>query len=259
MVNNRFPVSGIEDEGNTMQHDLQDLPWDSDFFGFPIAKVDLSDLDREALASIDAEARERGLTCIYGYLSPGSPAATYLPQESGFRLVEVALNLHRRPDQPRGERLTALDIRRGTEDDIPGLDQAIENLAPWSRFAVDPRFGLEAALRMHTAWLERAAQSKDDERRLVVAEDGSGLAGCSIQVRSPDPHLELLGVTRPGTGSSSALMEDFLDWAGDVPIYSGPTAARNVPCLRHLERYGFKIVDVEYRYHRWLDEEVVPV
>ena len=143
--------------------------------------------------------------------------------------------------------------RRGTVDDVARLDAEIRTLAPWSRFGADPRFGLEAARRMHVAWVERAA--RDEDRMLAITEDESGVTGLSTQVRSAIPRIDIMGVTKPGTGASYALMAAFVEWAGEGPIEAGPCAARNVGVLRFLEHCGFLMSSVRYLYHRWLDED----
>ena len=67
-----------------------------------------------------------------------------------------------------------------------------------------------------------------------------------------------MGVTKPGTGAAWALMSEFLDWAGNVTLLGGPVAARNVAPQRYLEHCGFRVASVQYRYHRWLDEDSRP-
>jgi dTDP-4-amino-4,6-dideoxy-D-galactose acyltransferase len=232
---------------------VEPLPWDSEFFGFPIGRVDLDDATPESLARIEAEAREMGIVCLYGSLDPSRGTTAYLVQTFGHRLVEVSL-LFARPPIPFTPPPTASVGRRGTIDDVPRLGAEITTLAPWSRFGADPRFGLEAARRMHVAWVERAARD-GEERMLAITEDESGVTGLSTQVRSPVPRVDLMGVTKPGTGASYALMAELADWAGGGALEAGPCAARNIAPLRFLEHCGFGMSRVRYLYHRWLDDD----
>jgi hypothetical protein len=165
----------------------------------------------------------------------------------------VALRFER-PDLPFTPKPSTAKVRRGTVDDLPALKPAIETLATWSRFAADPRFGLDAARRMHEAWIERAARDTD-ERALYVAYDDDGITGVATFVRSPVPRVDLKGVTKPSTGAADALMVALFDWAGSGPTEAGPCAARNIAPLRYLERCGFRICRVRYLFHRWLDED----
>ncbi len=232
---------------------VEPLAWDSEFFGFSIGRVDLDDATPESLTAIEAEAREKGIVCLYGTLDPtGGDTTAFLVQTFGHRLVEISL-LFSRPAIPFTPPPTASVGRRGSVDDLARLDAEIRTLAPWSRFGADPRFGLEAARRMHEAWVDRAARD-GQERMLAVTEDESGVTGLSTQVRSPVPRVDLMGVTKPGTGASYALMAQLVEWAGDGPLEAGPCAARNIAPLRFLEHCGFGMSRVRYLFHRWLDE-----
>lgn len=231
---------------------MEPLPWDTEFFGFPIARVDLEGATVERLQALEEEASALGIVCGYGVLDPAVGDAAYLVQAFGHRIVEVALTFGR-PATPFTPRPTASKVRRGTADDLDLLEPAIVPLAPWSRFGADPRFGAEAALRMHRAWVARAAAG-GDERLLLVAEDETGVTGVATHVRSPVPRVDIMGVTRQGSGASWALMADFIDWAGGGPVEAGPCAARNISPLRFLEHCGFSVVRTEYRFHRWFDE-----
>lgn len=232
---------------------LEPLAWDSEFFGFPIGRADLEDATPETLTAIDASAREQGIVCLYSTLDPSRGTTAALVQSFGHRLVEVALTFGR-PAIPFTPKPTASVVRRGTVDDIPLLDEVIRTLAPWSRFGADPRFGPEAARRMHVAWVERAAR-ESGERMLAIAEDESGVTGFSTHVRSPTPRVDTMGVSGQGSGASWALMNELVAWADGGPIEAGPCAARNVAPLRFLEHCGFSVTRSQYLFHRWLDED----
>jgi hypothetical protein len=233
---------------------IEPLAGDSEFFGLPIARADLTGATVETLRAMDAEARARGIACLYGSLDPTDEGAAHLVQTFGHRLVEVALTFER-PATPFTPKPSPTKVRRGTPDDLPALEPAIKTLAPWSRFAADPRFGPDAAGRMHEAWMERAARDETDERALYIAYDDDGITGVATFVRSPVPRVDTKGVTKLGTGAADALMVALFDWAGGGATEAGPCAARNVAPLRYLERCGFRVCRTRYLFHRWFDAE----
>lgn len=231
------------------------LDWDSEFFGFPIGRVDLDGATPERLRAIDGEARDLGLLCLYGSLDPTDGHTATLVQTFGHRMVEVALTFHR-PPGPFTARPSTATVRQGTADDLPQLGEAIDTLAPWSRFGADPRFGPDAARRMHEAWVRRAAEDTTGERMLAIAETDSGIAGISTHVRSPAPRIDLMGVVEQGSGAAWALMAAGIEWAGGTgEVEGGPCAARNLAPLRFVEHCGFSVCRTRYLYHRWLDED----
>ncbi len=231
---------------------VEPLPWDSEFFGFPIGRVALEGATPEMLRAVDEQARDLGLACVYGTLDEIDTDEAFLVQAHGHRLVEVALRFGR-PAGPFTPRPTTSRVRRGTPEDLPRLEHAISVLGPWSRFGSDPRFGHEAARRMFGAWVERAAHD-GEEHLLLIAEDDDGVTGLSTNVRTPVHRVDLMGVTKPGTGASQALMNGLFEWADGGPTEAGPCAARNIAVLRYVEGCGFSVVACQYKFHYWLDD-----
>lgn len=231
---------------------VERLPWDSQFFGVMIGSVQLEGATTESLSGILDQARDLGIDCLYGTLDQFEADEAFFVQEAGFRLVEVALRFGR-PAGPFTPKVTTSTVRRGNLDDLARLDEAIATLSPWSRFAADPRFGPEAANRMFRAWVERAA-GDGEEHMLLVAEDESGITGLSTNVRHPVPRVDLMGVTKPGSGASWALMDGLIRWAEHGLTEAGPCAARNIAVLRYVENCGFRVVASQYKFHRWLDD-----
>lgn len=232
---------------------LTPLEWDTEFFGFPIARAEVAGATPESLRAIEEEAGDLGTVCAYASLEPAAGHEPYLLQTFGYRLVEVSVDFDR-PVAPFVPRPSSSTVRPGTMDDIPLLEEAITRLAPWSRYGADPRFGYAAAERMHRAWIERAVR-EEGERLLLISEDESGLTGLATNSRTPVPRMDLLAVTKPGTGASWALMGGFFDWAGGGPVTGGWCAVRNLSVLRFLENCGFRLTRSQYLYHRWFDDD----
>jgi len=228
------------------------LAWDTEFFGFPIARVDLDGADAARLVAIEAEAREKGILCAYGTIGPEDADLAVLAQRFGHRLVEVALLLNR-PKRGFSPPPSPSVVREGSAEDLPLLQDAIQTLGPWSRFGADPRFGPDRARRMFRAWVERAVE--DDERMLSISEDETGVTGLSTHLRSDPDRIDLMGVTKVGTGASDAMIAFFMDWARTETVEAGPCAARNVSVLRLLGRCGFRPSRCDYHFHRWFDED----
>lgn len=230
------------------------LDWDSEFFGVPIGKADLDGATPESLAALDEEARAAGIRCLYGVHDPADPLLSGVVQEAGWLLVEMLSRFQIDPGDPVHLDETGCTVRRGTPDDLPAIRDSVLTMAPWSRYAVDRRFGIEAAERMHLAWVERASRgTTDEEHHLLVAEDGDGrLLAFITRRRAPGPIIETIGTVAPGAGAAHALVEDSRRWAAGEPLSAGWAPARNVSCFRSFARFGFRVAEVRYQYHRWL-------
>ncbi len=237
-----------------MTLNVEHLPWDSEFFGFSVGRVDLDGGDVEDVATALAEARAAGIVCLYGGLDPIHLEMAYTVQELGFRFVETTIDLEHPTSVPTVVRPSRSVARRGTLDDVARLDEELTLIAPWSRYASDPHFGLSAARRMHQAWIERSARGEGG-RMLVISEDESGITGFSGNQVSADaePRIDLVATTKPGSGASQALITFSFDLFGPGRSWGGPLMARNMASLRFCENIGFRVHTPRYQYHCWLD------
>lgn len=233
------------------------LAWDTEFFGIPIGRVELDGLDADAIAEVEAEARGQGVACLYGSLDPIDAPRTFLVQQLGYRFVEGATTFDLRLHEPPIPRPPDVTVRLGTPDDLPALLEMVDGLAPWSRYAVDPRFGLDASRRMQRAWAERALRPDTDEYELVLAEDPSGVIAFITRTVHPTPRVDGVGTTARGSGAARYLIEDARAWAAPHALLGGPIASRNVAALRYVSHCNYRVAHVRYLYHRWLDEDPV--
>lgn len=231
------------------------LDWDSEFFGFAIGRVDLDGLSPIEVAAVEHDARAHGMVCLYGSLDPVDRQATVLAQDLGWRFVDAAVMSSLHPKQPPNRTEPDIDIRAGSIDDLAELEPMSDLLAPWSRFAVDPRFGLEAARRLQRALIERAASCTSGDHSLVVAEREGSIIAFITRMLAPSPGIDAIGTSALGSGAARQLVEVSRAWAGDQPMLGGPIAARNTVAHAFVTSCGYRATWVRYLYHRWLDEE----
>jgi hypothetical protein len=251
----------------------RELPWDTAFFGVGIGSIDLSDADEPALRVAEQQARGSGLRCLYGQVDPtsaGAAATLALVQRLGYRLVDVTIDLQHPTGILAARPPTTASVRVGTPDDVDGLGPLLDVLAPWSRFAVDARFGVARARDLHRAWIERAATGEGGRRLLVAEEDGRPTALLTLRRPAerdddgdgegarPEGRIDLVATTRPRSGAAQALVARAVDDFGPGPNRGGPIAARNLASLRFTEGLGYRAVASRYLFHRWLDEPCDP-
>lgn len=235
------------------------LDWDSEFFGMSVGRLEAEPdevgADPATLRAALDVARADGIRCVYASIDPADRELVMSAAAVGMDLVEVAQDLIHRDSLIAHQPPTVSRARPGTEADLGAVIDEIALMAPWSRYAMDPRFGLEAARRMHLAWVERAIS--DPDRSLVVAEDDEGISGFSTTATLPgeDPRIDLIASSRSGTGAAYAIVADVFGRFGRVRSWGGPIAARNVVSLRFCENMGYRIGTVRYLYHHWLDAD----
>jgi hypothetical protein len=139
------------------------LPWDSEFFGYDIAKVHgmfplrkdgyRADADYTgAVRALTELARSRGIRYLFGVIDSRDLPTSRALTGCGFSLIETRLHCHlslRTYEHPRRFRCrlaTAADV-----DCLTALARTIEN--PYDRFTADPFIDRNDTLRLMETWI----------------------------------------------------------------------------------------------------------
>ena len=227
--------------------------WDSELFGLKIARLAAAGPAEDRLAKGREEAVRQRIQCLFAELAADEVALPSVPEATGYRLVDLATWLRAplpgdaSPDQPR------VEVLEGTLADVASIGDSLSSLASWSKFASDPRFGVSAARRVCKSWVERSAASPD-ELFLIARIDGetAGFITCEATPRS---RICLIASTVPNAGVGRLLVSRAMDWAGALGDELWvKTSLRNVGALRFYEACGFRIREILYAYHLWIDE-----
>jgi GNAT superfamily N-acetyltransferase len=234
------------------------LEWDSEHFGFPIARVTGSSLDNASGAAIDDWCRERGIRCVYFSASADDAQSARVAAERGYRVVDVRLTgrhslegLDELPPPPAG-----MVIRDAEEDEVPYLRALAARSHRLSRFRLDGGFPQERCDAMYEAWIERGF--RDPERRLRVAVLDGEPAGYHVQA-PPRPdgaaYGELAAVDEDhrGKGVAFAISVAVLrfDAESGAIAHLGNHSVTNIPIIRVHERLGYRTVWAEVWHHKW--------
>lgn len=236
---------------------VEALAWDTEFFGIPIGRVNLDQVTVSELDAVDEEARAAGITCLYASLNPDDRLLAYQVQEHGYRFVESAIMMSIDPERPIPANETRSTVRFGTLEDLDEIEEHIALMAPWSRYAMDPRFGVEASRRLHLAWVRRAATCTTDEFNFYIAEEDGEITAFMTMTNKAEPLIDTVGTTRPGSGASRLLIANVRRQAPGKRVFAGTSASRHVAVQKWLINCGLRPHSVQYMYHRWLDDEGV--
>ena len=240
---------------------LERLAWDSEFFSLPIGRIVPSQLDRESLMSLLAEARAEGFRCLYFEVNPNDPALVALVERHHFHLVDVRVVLEHPFDNrpgptPRYPISPDLVINLPDHDDLPHLQDISAQIGQTSRFAFDKNF-VSQADRLYHVWIKNACQGFADI--VLIArwhETGEPIGLISCTLRDGMGHIQLAGVHSEHRQRSvgTGLVQAALDWTKAQGAHGMQvvTQARNVPAQRLYQQMGFFTRVVTLYYHKWL-------
>ena len=139
------------------------LPWDSQFFGLKVARLNAvvlaADPTYQVLTNLDGvvdellqRCRQRNVAYLFAPVDARDVALARSLGGSGFQLIESRLYYHRSLlDFAHPERY---DTRLADENDIePLAEVAAKSVNPYDRFHADPLFFGEAADRLMRRWV----------------------------------------------------------------------------------------------------------
>jgi RimJ/RimL family protein N-acetyltransferase len=237
------------------------LEWDSEHFGFPIARVLAGTLTSSSVQAIDAWCVERGIRCLYFVADADDPETARLAAAHGFRVADLRIIARRSYeglfDQPQGpEEVT---MREATTRDLEYARRLAARSHHNSRFYFDEGFPNDRCDALYEAWIERAA--RDPERGLLIpVVDGEPVGYYALAPFGPDleGHGELVAIDERHRGKGYGRAMHFGSFrhfaARGARTQRGVFSHRNLANTRLYQRMGFLIDEIQVWHHKWYPE-----
>jgi dTDP-4-amino-4,6-dideoxy-D-galactose acyltransferase len=233
------------------------LDWDTEFFGFPIARVTDPLLTPQRCAEIDRFCRDHRVRCLYFPACADDPATLALAHERRFRFVDLRMLFGRKLDATFRARIIGSHVRPATDVDLPVLERIAATSHRNTRFFYDGRFPVEKCEELYRTWIRQSVG--DPHQHVVVAEaDGevAGYSACVLRERGGGL-ISLIAVDRSfrGRGIGSDLVNTSLAYfaEGGATEVTVTTQGWNVSSQRVYQQNGFRTSFVELYYHKWFD------
>ena len=235
----------------------ESLKWDTDFFGFKVARI-----TRKAVNSSDMEqilhwAHRNSIRVLYFAVGTAEMQTIRLAEANSFRLVDVRITLDQNLDQ-NTHALTEdqKEVRICQAEDIPLLRAIARESHHDTRFYQDPNFPRELCDLLYETWIEKSCKGYADA--VLVAETGNGLAGylsCHL-LGDGQGKIGLMAIAKrsQGMGVGTKIVRGCLAWFSSrgVRRVSVVTQGRNYQAQRLYQKLGFRTAAIDLWYHKWL-------
>ena len=222
----------------TLHGNINELAWESEFFGLRSAIVRL----QEDAPALDASAFD-GWPRLQAKISASNTQQLDALQHFGFRLVEGEA------DFALSVPLQAVNPQAGGAGDIAPLRQMAENMFSQSRFRA-PWYPEEASGRFYAQWIENAVKGVfDHECLLFRGANGDIEAFVSLrQLNEQEARIGLLG----GRGAGEKLMQAACYWAQQRQLKTIRVATQmgNLAAIRRYTRSGAIMESTAYWLYR---------
>lgn len=235
------------------------LPWDTEFWGFPIARLHPANPDAETMREALDWCSHHGVRCLYLLADGGCPRTLALAHERGFRFVDIRVELTLplpRP-QPAGPPSGGPPVRSAAAADLPALRRLAAASHHDTRFFKDDRFDAGRAAELYGEWIARDLRHGAVFVCDVPARPGEpcGYVSGEIAADAGEGRIGLIAVApgHKGAGLGTALIDAALAWFSGAGMASARvvTQGTNIAALRLYERCGFRTSGVNVWFHKW--------
>lgn len=241
----------------------QYLDWDSEFFGYNIARITVNRLCQQDMEHVLAWCNSHAIDCLY-FLAESDDANTIaLVESKGFHLVDIRITFEKQLDgsflSHKREETSNYTIRLSTPKDIPSLKAIAKENHCNTRFYYDSYFPTLRCEALYETWIEKSCHGYA-EAVLVVEFQGQPVGYLCCQLLNQlKGSISLVAIDQGfrGKGLGNALIKASLQWfakqgSKEVEVV---TQGRNIISQRLYQRWGFLTQSVHLWYHKWFTIE----
>ena len=241
------------------------LPWDSEFFGARIARLNPSRMDPVLMAEAIEWCNIEAIDCLYVLVDPSSTETVRLAEKNRFMLMdirmELCMNNAARISSARKRPPASLEIGRAEPGrELGHLKKIAANCHGGTRFYADPGFRNKAP-GLYERWIEVCCD-RESESVLVARLHGDvvGYITFSLQADDSTGTIGLFAIDvaarRKGIGTlllDKAITELIVQGAEDICVV---TQGANSAAVGLYCKCGFHPIASLLWYHRWSDKDV---
>jgi dTDP-4-amino-4,6-dideoxy-D-galactose acyltransferase len=246
---------------STPQAPCEILDWDTNFFGFRIARASTDTLTPESVQNLDNFCHQNQVRGLYFLSSIHDAATVRLAEANDFHLVDIRLTFEKKlsgnnqlPPEQGGDK--TLIIRPSRAEDIDSLVKISENSYVDSRFYFDPHFPRHLAEALYQTWIKVSCEGWAE--MVWVAELDRlplGYITCHLDREQKTGKIGLVGVSNQaqGRGLGKELVKNASHWfaAQGMEKVTVVTQGRNLIAQRLYQRCGFITQNIQLWYHKW--------
>lgn len=234
------------------------LDWDTEFFGFRIARVMPLHLTEPLMHQALDWCQRESIKCLYFLADPDHQESVTLAEQNDFNLVDIRMTFERRLNEQEivsSAPFPEVSVRQSQLDDLPHLAAIARNIYRDTRFYYDPLFPRERVKALYAKWIEKSCRGYAD--LVLVAEQNKEQVGyitCHISSRRTG-RIGLVGLHQvvQGLGVGQYLVQSALRWftEHDVEQVEVVTQGRSLKAQRLYQRCHFITQKVQLWYHKW--------
>jgi len=239
--------------GPRLSDDFKLLEWDSEFFGFPVAKI-LGPAPAKLERTL-VELRTRGVRLAYWTRAGLSGQDLATLQAKGGILVDQRTTLERTLSPASAEPSTNVTEYTGESADAALISLAIQSGA-YSRFRLDPKIPPGKFEELYSQWIRNSVNHRIADKVFVARDNDSimGMITCKRHGEVGEIGLVAVNDEARGKGIGTDLVKFADSWFFGAGMKSSRvvTQGANQPALQLYLKCGYHVTQTEPTLHFWL-------
>jgi dTDP-4-amino-4,6-dideoxy-D-galactose acyltransferase len=232
------------------------LPWDTEFFGFKVARLVPGRFVVAELKLQLAQLWEQEVELVYWGSDPEDSLSQTAATANHGLLVDRKTVFVRRLDGFVGNAVERYEVRSFPKD---GWSDVLAKLAvqigQYSRFHKDHHFSSATWQKLYLTWMQNSVNRTIADDVLVIRDAGLVVAVVTVRARENFGEIGLLGVqeSRRGAGLGRALVDAAMHWFSEKQLsyVRVVTQGDNQLACQLYKACGFSVDSVENFYHFW--------
>lgn len=234
------------------------LTWDSDFFGFNVARIEGSYHSGTDLSKILDDLKMLGVTLAYWSRDPVCELSNADAIKNDGKLVDRRAVFQGNTSSLENTSRELIDIvikSVGADFDAKKIESLAIQAGSFSRFKLDAMIPGEKFQELFKLWAINSV-SRQIADECFIATVGDHICGLiTVSARNGVATIGLIAVSETSRGKKigSHLVLRVADWATDRGIFSVEvvTQLNNVPACEFYTKSGFQLSSVSNTYHFW--------
>jgi dTDP-4-amino-4,6-dideoxy-D-galactose acyltransferase len=241
---------------------IEQLEWDSSFFGFLVGKIDFRNINKIDKLKLKRQLKRSNFRLVYLFADPLHVEVDNAIRSTGAIDIDKKIILAKNAEKhPHFSNQIIEFLSAETSDELNSLALTAGN---FSRFKIDNNFTEKEFERLYTEWILRSVR-KEIAQKVFVAINNSKITGLiTLEVKDFVASIGLLAVDEHYLGKKIGYdlvcKVDNEAYALGCKILTVATQFQNIPAIKLYQKCGFSIVEKINVFHYWnhLDKTLLP-
>jgi len=234
------------------------LKWDSDFFGFTIAKINDKFISLRDFRNIYKELKNKKVKLLYWPSDLNFSFQHEISKEFNGRLVDVKTRYKK--EIKKGDRYIIegqifTELYKELKPDDKMLEIALQ-CGEYSRFKVDPHFPSEKFVELYKTWLIKSLIGDLADEVIITKKDDLITGLITVNCDEGIGNIGLVGVHNDyrRMGQGDILIRTALNFFNENKCHTAYviTQEMNHEACKLYEKYGFTVDSKTNFYHFWI-------